>query len=223
MLNLKQNQIFMICESILFLLVTYFVYKYICALNTRVNNIQNRLSMLESFIQQSSVESYNRDCDCDHPHNQPDETTPPPPPQNNDKVNLPHNHHLIQENELINMLEQSFHQMNNIPIRTFDTSHSNNVVEEITNEKPEKVEKDNDEIEVEKIDEKDNDEVEVEKIDEEDNDEVEVDEDEDEVEEIDEDEDEVEEIDEEEDEDEVEEIEEEEDKIEEIEDGEEVD
>ena len=55
MFKLKQSQIFMICETILFLFVAYSVFTYIRSINTKLNKVSNRLNMLETFIQQSNL------------------------------------------------------------------------------------------------------------------------------------------------------------------------
>jgi hypothetical protein len=55
MIKLNQNQIFMMCETILFVFIAFSVYRYVHTLNTRINSVNNKLNIIETFLQQSDI------------------------------------------------------------------------------------------------------------------------------------------------------------------------
>ena len=107
MLKLKQEQIFMLCETLLFVLITYYVYRYIKSLNTRINSLHNKVSIIETFLQEADIGVVTKP-----PINQSTDTQPP---SNNKNVDFNPSPQILNEEELLNMINQSFNQeLNNI-------------------------------------------------------------------------------------------------------------
>ena len=124
MFKIKQDQIFMICEAILFIFVAYSVYKYIRSLNTKINKVNNRLNMLETFIQQSNirinsslVEEKFEEKEKTEKESEKEVVT------KQVKFDIP-KPQVIDENDLIEMIEQSF-------IQSQQSSHSPDKIQEI--------------------------------------------------------------------------------------------
>ena len=132
MFNLKPNQIFMICESIMFLMVAYTIYKYVHVLNTRINSLNNKVTLLETFIQQSNISINNV------PNPQPVEKESKKEhfqPEKSQKSNKPKNvsfnvqPQLVPEQELLNMITQTFNDQIQQDLQEINNAHTNRIVE----------------------------------------------------------------------------------------------
>ena len=124
MFKIKQDQIFMICEGLLFLFIAYSVFKYVRSLNTKINKVNNRLNMLETFIQQSNItinSSLVKEKFEEKEKTKKESETEAVTKQVKFDIPKPQ---VINENELIEMIEQSF-------IHSQQSSHSPDKIEEI--------------------------------------------------------------------------------------------
>ena len=107
MFQLKQNQIFMICESLLFILIAYHVYSYIHSLNTRINNLNNKLVVIETFLQQSDISIPVQNSPEQSPEQSPEppvQKSPEPPVE----ANIPTSFNILNEEDLVKMMSSSF-------------------------------------------------------------------------------------------------------------------